>query len=136
MHQYFPFLNGHRVIALRAETIFTDVDAGQVVPFYMQPTLGGSRRLRGFRELRFHDDNATLLSAEYRWEAWIGMDMALFIDAGKVYEDHSDITDLDDYEIAYGLGFRFNTSEGVFIRVDLADSSEGFKTYVTFDHVF
>lgn len=124
------------MIALRAYGVASDSDAGQAVPFFLQPTLGGSRTLRGFREFRFRDVNAALLTAEYRWEAWIGLDMALFVDFGKVFADHADVGDLDDYRTTYGIGFRFNTAEGVFFRVDVAKSSEGFKTYLTFDHVF
>jgi hypothetical protein len=36
----------------------TNADAGSVVPFYVQPTLGGPDDLRGFRRFRFRDDNA------------------------------------------------------------------------------
>lgn len=136
LQQYFPFLNKHRVVALRAYTVLTDVDVGEAVPFFLQPDLGGNDTLRGFRERRFRGANSVLLTAEYRWEAWIGLDMALFVDAGKVFEDRSKIVDLDDYAVTYGLGFRFNTSEGVFLRTDIAKSSEGFKVYFVFDHVF
>jgi hypothetical protein len=45
--QFIPFLNERRVIALRARSELTYKNAGQVVPFYMQPVLGGSNDLRG-----------------------------------------------------------------------------------------
>jgi len=134
--QYFPFLNQHRVVALRARATFTDADSGEAVPFFLQPDLGGSTTLRGFRERRFRGPNSVIFTVEYRWEAWIGLDMALFADAGKVFEERSDIGDFDDYEIDYGLGFRFNTAQGVFLRTDIARSAEGFKIYFVFDHVF
>lgn len=136
LQQYFPFFNKHRVVAVRAHTMLTDADSGEAVPFFLQPDLGGNDTLRGFPQRRFRAPNSVLLTAEYRWEAWIGLDMALFVDTGKVFDDRSDIVDLDDYEIAYGLGFRFNTAEGVFLRTDIAKSSEGLKAYFVFDHVF
>ena len=51
------------------------------------PTLGGSTTLRGFSEFRFRDRNAFLINAEYRWEAFSGLDMALFGDWGDVATD-------------------------------------------------
>ena len=72
------------MLALRAIGAFTDADGGQSVPFYLQPTLGGHRDLRGFRESRFRDQNTLLLGAEYRWQAWWALDGALFVDAGTV----------------------------------------------------
>ena len=47
------------------------------------PDLGGARRLRGFREFRFRDRNSVLATAEYRWEAWWLLDMAVFVDGGN-----------------------------------------------------
>jgi outer membrane protein assembly factor BamA len=58
-----------RALALRDRTTLTDAAAGQVLPFYMQPVLGGSDDLRGFRPFRFADQNLLNLTAEYRWEA-------------------------------------------------------------------
>ena len=55
LQQYVPLPNRYRRLALRAEGSFTDADTGQTVPFYLQPTLGGARNLRGFREFRFRD---------------------------------------------------------------------------------
>ena len=76
LQQYLPWFQRYRVLALRANAVITDADAGQAVPFYYMPTLGGGERLRGFRERRFRDRNSLLLSAEYRWEAWWALDMA------------------------------------------------------------
>src|SRR5262245_49477815 len=109
VQRYFPFFNDRRVIAARARLQLSDTKPGQQVPFYLMPTLGGSEDLRGFRELRFRDQNALVFNLEYRWEAFSGMDLALFGDAGNVYGDRKDIT-LRDLQTAYGVGVRFNTS--------------------------
>ena len=84
VQQYIPFFNDKRVFALRARTAMTWSIDGQAVPFYMQPYLGGSEDLRGFPTYRFYDDNHVIFNAEYRWESFPGLDMALFFDAGKV----------------------------------------------------
>ena len=85
-------------------------DDGQAVPFYLQPTLGGSTTLRSLSEYRFRDDNLLYLNAEYRWEAFSIMDMALFTDLGQVAADAADL-DWRNLTHAYGIGFRFNTYE-------------------------
>ena len=40
--QYIPLFNRTRVIALHGSTSLTKTNGTQVVPFYMQPTLGGA----------------------------------------------------------------------------------------------
>lgn len=69
VQQYLPISQKHQVIALRASAVVTHADAGNEVPFYYQPTLGGKQTLRGFREFRFRDRNSLSLTAEHRWEA-------------------------------------------------------------------
>jgi outer membrane protein assembly factor BamA len=135
VQQYFPFFNDRRVIALRARTTLTQTADGQEVPFYMMPTLGGSQDLRGFSEYRFRDRNMVVFNAEYRWEAFSGLDMALFADAGQVAPNLGEF-DFGDMKTAAGIGFRFNTAKSVFARVDVGFSQEGPRLHVNFSHVF
>jgi len=67
--QYIPLLNHTRVIALHGASSLTDTNGTQVVPFYLQPTLGGPDTLRGYRFDRFYGNNSTMVSAEYHWDA-------------------------------------------------------------------
>ena len=83
----FPIFDKKRVFIARAIAYVLDSPSGNTVPFYAMPTLGGSTTLRGFSEFRFRDTNAFMLNAEYRWEAFSGMDMALFSDWGNVAPD-------------------------------------------------
>jgi outer membrane protein assembly factor BamA len=135
VQQYVPLPNRYRTIALRAAAVFTDADSGQQVPFFYQPTLGGSQALRGFREFRFRDQNSLLLTAEYRWEAWWALDGALFVDAGKVAARRRDLT-FDDLDVSYGIGFRVHSNNAFVARLDLAFSREGFIPLLRFEHVF
>jgi len=135
VQQYIHWLNRFRVLALRANVVISDADAGKDVPFFYMPTLGGGERLRGFREFRFRDRNSILMSAEYRWEAWWALEMALFVDAGKVAAERSDL-DFDNLEASYGLGFRFHSTDAVSLRFDLAFSREGFIPLLRYTHVF
>ena len=133
--QYIPLFNARRVIALRGKSELTYKNPGQTVPFYMQPTLGGSQDLRGFRQFRFYDDNLLVFNAEYRYEIFAGMDMAIFADAGKVFHSKSQLN-LHDLEGAYGIGMRFNARNAVFMRVDAGFSHEGFQVWIKFNNVF
>ena len=104
--QYFPYFNKTRVIALRAVATFSFENDGNTIPFYAQPKLGGNDSLRGFDRYRFYDKHALLVSAEHRWHTFSGMDMAAFIDAGKVASRKADM-DFSDLEVSAGFGFRF-----------------------------
>jgi hypothetical protein len=135
IQQYFPFLKKKRVIAFRAATSLVDTSAGQSVPFYLMQELGGADSLRGFREFRFRDRNYLLMNLEYRWEAFSGLDLAIFGDVGKVANRRRDIN-LKDLESDVGFGFRFNTIKSVFLRVDVGFSHEGTRFFFKFGPAF
>ena len=136
IRQFFGFLAGRRVIALRLAASTSDTEPGQTMPFFFMPTLGGNETLRGFREYRFRAPHAILAQAEYRWEIWSGLDGALFYDAGKVADQRSDLN-FKDLESDYGVGFRFNTNSGVMFRVDAAfGSKDGNHLYIVVGGVF
>ena len=96
----------------------------------MMPTLGGSTSLRGFREFRFRDKNIFMINGEYRFEAFSGLDMALFADWGDVGSTWSDI-DFRDLKSDVGIGFRFNTYKSVILRFDIARSKQEGVRFVT-----
>ena len=133
--QYFPYFNKTRVIALRAVATFSFENLGNTVPFYLQPKLGGNNSLRGFDQYRFYDKHALLLTAEHRWHSFSGLDMALFIDAGKVASRKSDV-DLTGLEVSAGFGFRFKLKESYFMRIEFAGSRESFRFMWTFSDIF
>jgi outer membrane protein assembly factor BamA len=136
LQHYVPLVRDRRVLALRGRAIMTEADTGALVPFYYQPTLGGPDDLRGFRRFRFRDQNTLLLQAEYRWEIFTAVDGAIFYDAGKVAPRREDL-DLRDLESDYGIGFRFGTLNGVFLRIEGAfGSSAGAHFIMRFSHVF
>jgi outer membrane protein assembly factor BamA len=133
--QYFPFFNKKRVIALRGKTELSYRNTGQIIPFYLQPVLGGSDDLRGFRPFRFYDNNLMVMNAEYRWEVMTGFDMAVFADAGKVFHRHAEM-DFTNLQTDGGFGLRFKTRSTVFMRWDVGFSREGFQVWIKFNNVF
>ncbi|HVW83067.1 MAG TPA: BamA/TamA family outer membrane protein [Bryobacteraceae bacterium] len=132
---YFHYWNKRRVIATRIKATLTTPHPGTFVPFYLEPRLGGSDDLRGFRPYRFYDQNAVVATAEYRWTAVEALDMALFADAGKVYHD-SDTLSLSHFQSDIGVGFRFKSRDSVPVRLDIGVSREGVQIWLNFYNVF
>ena len=137
LQQFIGVFADRRVIALRGWfSSTTPAEDSLGVPFYLMPTLGGNDTLRGFRNYRFRGPHALLLQAEYRWELWSGLDAALFYDAGKVGMQRADLG-LNGLQSDYGFGFRFNTANGVVLRVDAAfGSRDGKHLHIVFGGVF
>ena len=133
--QYLPYFNRSRVLALRGAVVLSFPKEGDVLPFYLQPTLGGSDELRGYVPYRFRDNHALALTVEHRWHVLSLLDMALFADAGKVAARRQDLN-LSDLRYSGGLGFRFRIGSAVVGRVDLAKSPEGFRFIGTFGDAF
>lgn len=129
--QHIHFLNKTRRIVLRAKGTFTETDGANRTPFYLQPTIGGSDDLRGYRFLRFSDRNSILYNAEYRWEIFSGLDGALFFDAGKVMPRRS-LLAFSNLETSAGFGLRFNARNVTNVRVDVGFGQEGFQVWVRF----
>lgn len=136
VQQYISLYKNRRVLALHALASVSDPTNDQDVPFYYQKTLGGPDDLRGFRQFRFRDRHMILLQAEYRWEIFTAVDGAIFYDAGKVASRIEDLN-FADLESDYGIGFRFGTANGVFLRVEGAFGSSGGAHFILrYGHVF
>jgi outer membrane protein assembly factor BamA len=129
--QHLHFLNKTRRIVLRAKGTFTDTDGTNQTPFYLQPTIGGSDDLRGYRFMRFNDRNSVVYNAEYRWEVFSGLDGALFFDAGKVMPRRS-LLAFSNLETSAGFGLRFNARNVTNVRLDVGFSQEGFQIWIKF----
>lgn len=125
-----PIFDKKRGIALNATASRIDPVGGSRVPFYLMPTVGGAGSIRGFRDFRFRDAAAVNLNAEYRWEAFSGLDLALFVDAGDVGPTWRSLVG-SDLKTSWGGGFRFNTNRRVFLRVDIAGGREGTRIWTT-----
>ena len=135
VEQYVPFLNQKRVIVLRGKTELSYRNGETPIPFYLQPTLGGSEDLRGFRVFRYYGDNSLLLQGEYRWEVMTGLDMALFVDSGKVFQSKSNLN-FSQMHTDAGFGLRFSNKSSVIMRWDVGFSREGFEVWIKFGNVF
>lgn len=134
VERYYSFLSGLRGIALHGRIQLANALAGQQVPFYLQPTLGGADDLRGYPAFRFYANNTVVLNAEYRWTLFHNLSAAVFTDMGKALLRISAWRD-SPWRMSYGAGIRLN-ARPMFLRVDVGFSSEGVQMWLKFENIF
>src|SRR6185436_9334573 len=78
---FVPFVDKKQALVLHGRLAVSDAKPGNLVPFYLLPTVGGGNSVRSLREYRFRDRNALVMNVEYRWEVLPALDMAVFADA-------------------------------------------------------
>ena len=95
--------------------------AASQVPFFFDPTLGGTDihgldTLRGFADYRFRGPSSALFQVEYRHGLWGPFGLLAFYDLGKVAELPSDIS-LDHFRHDIGVGGFLHVGNREVIRV-------------------
>jgi len=123
------------VIAMRGLVSTTETASGDEVPYFLLPDLGGSHTLRGYPAWRFRGRDRMILTGEYRWTAGPLVDMALFLDAGKVADRLKDL-DLNGLKTTYGLGMSFHTPNSTVTRIEVARTGEGTSLVFSFSPSF
>jgi hypothetical protein len=124
--QHLPILRETWVVSLRAR-VETVLDSSDSVPYFLLPQLGSGRTLRAYSTGRFRDRHSLLTTAEFRWiPNRLGLDMALFYDAGKVTNRRADL-DFDGLATDWGVGARFHGPANTVLRIEAARGSEGWK---------
>ena len=122
--QHVPILRETWVLSFRgqAQTTLGDDD---LVPYFLLPSLGSGRTLRAYNSWRFRDRHALLMSGEFRWiPSRLGMDMAVFYDAGKVASRREDLNFVG-LAHDWGLGVRLHGPVQTPVRIEMAHGSEG-----------
>jgi len=131
---HVPLGSVQRNLAMRAYVSVDNPDAGARVPFYLQQDLGGSHTLRAFESYRFRDDKVLLLQAEYRFYPSPALELAFFVDAGRVAHRFADLW--SDLEADAGFGLRLKSSFATFFRTDVAKGREGWRVLARFSQAF
>jgi hypothetical protein len=101
----------------------------------MLPSLGSGSTLRGYSSYRFRDRHSLLFNAEFRWMPAVGLDMALFYDAGKVAPKRDQL-DFKGMKSDFGIGARFHGPFATPIRIDMAISNEGWRLVLSGGPIF
>ncbi|GAA4503534.1 BamA/TamA family outer membrane protein [Hymenobacter ginsengisoli] len=106
-------------------------------PFNAVSLLGGSRRLRGYYEGRYRDQNAALVQAELRVDVYKRLGAVAFGGVGALGDEQT-LLRLGQPKGAYGAGLRFtaNRRDHLNVRLDygLGQQSSGF--YLTVGEAF
>jgi hypothetical protein len=130
-------------VAGRAEDVLTihnrltisGTSNGNVVPFYMQETLGGSDidgqpTLRGFADYRFRAPDLMLIQVEYDHRVWGPIGLLGFYDTGEVATRASDLS-FADMRHSFGFGFSIWAANRAWFKVYVGlGSGEGRHIYV------
>ena len=128
VRSYIPLGSPQRVLALRAGIQINEANDGNHVPFFMQPSLGGSHTLRGFDSFRWRGERVMLYQAEYRWEATTFWDLNAFIDTGAVSGPDENLS-FSNLQWDWGFGTRFKTYRDIVLRLEVAFSDETTRYY-------
>jgi hypothetical protein len=118
-----------------AGQVYTEAVMGEA-PFQLLPLLGGSNRMRGYREGRLRDDVYWTVQAEYRFPLFWRFKGTAFASAGEV-GPRIDAPLVNGVETAVGLGGRLRlTEDGVHGRLDVAYSRTGLELYISLGEAF
>jgi hypothetical protein len=110
-------------ITVRAFSTTSQVSAASAVPFYLQPTFGGTNidgddTLRGYRDYRFRAPNVMGFQAELRHQVWGPLGVFGFYDVGRVAMRTSDLG-FDNFHHALGVGMYISAANIVVFRVSV-----------------
>lgn len=136
--KYITFKDKH-TFALHATGDFIVGDP----PFFQLAELGGTKRMRGYFQGRYRDNNAIIIQAEYRVPILQNtiksgffkdrFKIAVFGSLGNVAPTIGEF-DISNTRYAYGAGLRFRlTDAGINLRLDYGRTAQGGNFYVTFN---
>ena len=99
--------------------------------------LGGTKRMRGYYEGRYRDNNAVLLQTESRFTVWKRFGVVGFYNFGGIASTISTFK-LNEFKHTGGMGLRWmiDPERKVNLRVDSGYSEDGLAFYVTFGEAF
>jgi hypothetical protein len=109
---------------VRSRLILSDTSGSDQVPFYLQPTLGGSdiennTTLRGWDDYRFRDRDAALLQFEGDYLVWDPFGIYLFYDAGTVGNKAADLA-IGQFRQDAGVGLSARVQGSIVAQTYLA----------------
>ncbi len=122
-------------IAGRARAVLTGKASGHEIPFFLQPSIGGTDTVRGFDQYRFRSGNALLFNIEYRRAMMGFLDAVAFVDAGSVTARPHDLS-LNELRGTAGGGVRVRFGGRVFFGLDAGFSREGAHFWFRSGHSF
>ncbi len=110
--------------AILAFDLYNESNMGPEVPWTMLALMGGNRRMRGYYEGRFRDNNLIEVQLELRQRIWRRHGIVVWGGAGNVFEQWNSFQ-LSHTLPNYGVGYRFEFKNRVNIRLDFGMGRKG-----------
>jgi outer membrane protein assembly factor BamA len=126
---HFLPLNYRTVFATRVMGIFTHAAAGQEIPFFMLPSLGGTGSLHAFENDRFRDRHSLLATGELRYHVTPEIRLEVFVDVGEVFPSFAAFR-FSELEVGTGMGVRYKMGRKILVGVSLGVGREGARVSV------
>jgi len=130
VRHFIPVGSPDRVVAVHGLFSTRLGEVTSPTPYYLQPTLGGTKTLRGFGSYRLRGDAAWATTVEYRWRLHRRLEVAPFLDAGAVADRLSHLGTVR-MAVAPGIGFRAIAHSKVAGRLDFARGRDGNRLIFT-----
>lgn len=129
--KYFSYKEN--ILALNLYTIYSDSD----LPFFQMGILGGQKKMRGFYEGRYRDNNLLVFQAEYRRHLFWMLGLTVFADAGQVAKRYDAFND-KNWRYTYGAGLRLtlDKAQKINLRIDAAVGDNKILPYFTIGEAF
>jgi len=129
--KYFSYKKN--ILALNLYSIYSDSD----LPFFQMGNLGGIKKMRGFYEGRYRDNNLLVFQAEYRRHLFWLLGFTLFVDAGQVAKRYDAFND-KNWRYTYGGGLRLtlDKAQKINLRVDVGVGDKMILPYFTIGEAF
>jgi len=110
-------------ISARLFAVTSNTSGANTVPFYLQPTLGGTNlqgedTMRGFRDYRFRAPNVVGMQTEFDHHIWGPIGVLGFYDVGRVATRTSDLG-FSGFHHAIGTGFYVSAANIIVFRVSV-----------------
>ncbi len=123
------------VVAARLMGSMNLTREGDIVPFYLLQSLGGSSSMRGLHSYRLRGGRLLHATIESRWTMKKYLEIAPFVDASRV-SDAPVASGRRMVLVSPGIGARIIFKDRVVFRTDVATSSEGTRFVFALDPVF
>jgi outer membrane protein assembly factor BamA len=133
--QHFVPVGFRMSYAVRVHGLFTRAGAGQEVPFYLLPSLGGTESFHAFEMDRFRDRNLLFMNNELRYQATPEVRVGVFVDVGQVYPSANALR-LSSFELGTGLAVYYKSGDRVLVGLSVGFGREGPRAAVRGDFRF
>jgi Omp85 superfamily domain len=124
---------GKNVLALNAVTVLSNGD----VPFHQMPVIGGTKRMRGYFEGKYRDNNLLIVQGEYRFPIYKRFGGVAFGGLGQVSDKLENVVSSPiRYNFGAGLRFTLDKAQHINIRADYGIGYKSSGFYLTVGEAF